>query len=177
MVERYTRKVMGDIWSPSARFENMMQVEVAVALAQGEIGLIPKDAARKIKEKAKFEYERILEIEKSDQTKTESLLLLNNKVKELDGVIDDIATEELEAFDSNIKEIIDTLSDHDIVVEKPHSNSKKKGKNSSNRRHTDDDRRTDSSRRTPRSNTQTPRKDLTFEEDDLDLIGQMRRRP
>lgn len=76
MVERYTRKEMGDLWTPSSRFENMMQVEVAVALVQGEMGLIPKEAAQKIQQKAAFQYERILEIEK--ETRHDVIAFVSN---------------------------------------------------------------------------------------------------
>ncbi len=64
MIERYTLKEMGDIWTLNSRFEFLKQVECAVAKVQGEMGLIPKEAAKEIVEKADFELERILEIEK-----------------------------------------------------------------------------------------------------------------
>lgn len=64
MVERYTRPEMGDLWGPQARFENMKVVEVAVAQAQAQQGMIPEEAAKAIAEKAEFSLPRILEIEK-----------------------------------------------------------------------------------------------------------------
>jgi len=64
MVKRYTRPEMGSLWGPEARFENMKAVEIAVAKAQAEEGLIPKEAAVAIAEKAEFSVDRILEIEK-----------------------------------------------------------------------------------------------------------------
>lgn len=64
MIERYTLPEMGKIWSLEARFQSMMVVEVAVAQAQAEIGIIPKKAATDIKKKSKFNVDRILEIEK-----------------------------------------------------------------------------------------------------------------
>lgn len=76
MVERYTRKQMGDLWTPQSRFENMMQVEVAVALVQGEMGLIPQKAASVIEQKADFQYERILEIEK--ETRHDVIAFVSN---------------------------------------------------------------------------------------------------
>lgn len=76
MVERYTRAEMGRLWAPEARFENMLDVEVAVALAQAEMGLIPKEAAQKIKEKGAFKIERILEIEK--ETRHDVIAFVSN---------------------------------------------------------------------------------------------------
>ena len=55
MVERYTRAEMGKLWTVQARFQNMLEVEVAVAQAQAEMGLIPPEAAKKISEKGRFE--------------------------------------------------------------------------------------------------------------------------
>lgn len=63
MIERYTRAVMGDIWSAQARFEKMLVVEIAVAEVQAEMGIIPQEAATEIKKKAKFSVKRIHEIE------------------------------------------------------------------------------------------------------------------
>lgn len=65
MIERYTRPQMGKIWSEEVKFDCMRQVEVAVAQAQAELGLIPKKAAQDIAKKAKFTLKRILEIEKT----------------------------------------------------------------------------------------------------------------
>lgn len=64
MIERYTRKVMGDIWSAENRFAKMLEVEQAVAHVQAELGLIPREAALEIQAKGAFQTERILEIEK-----------------------------------------------------------------------------------------------------------------
>ncbi|MBY0383545.1 adenylosuccinate lyase [bacterium] len=81
MVERYTRKQMGELWTPQSRFENMMQVEVAVALVQGEMGLIPKNAATVIEQKASFQYERILEIEK--ETRHDVIAFVSNMAENI----------------------------------------------------------------------------------------------
>ena len=63
MIERYTNKEMGHIWSRESQFEFMKQVEVAVAEVQGSMGIIPLSAASAISRKAKFQIERIEEIE------------------------------------------------------------------------------------------------------------------
>ncbi|MES2857101.1 MAG: adenylosuccinate lyase, partial [Bdellovibrionota bacterium] len=46
MIERYTRKEMGEIWTLQNRFQKMLDVEIAVAEVQGELGIIPKEAAQ-----------------------------------------------------------------------------------------------------------------------------------
>ena len=38
MIERYTRPEMGVLWEQETRFQCLMEVEVAVAQAQSEIG-------------------------------------------------------------------------------------------------------------------------------------------
>lgn len=65
MIERYTRPAMGAIWTQENRFRKMLEVEIAVAETQAELGLIPKDAAVAIRAKGAFSVERILEIEKT----------------------------------------------------------------------------------------------------------------
>ncbi|MEM7553242.1 MAG: adenylosuccinate lyase [Cyanobacteria bacterium P01_A01_bin.84] len=63
MIERYTLPEMGDIWTDSYKFQTWLQVEVAVCEAQAELGYIPKEAVKEIKDKANFNPKRILEIE------------------------------------------------------------------------------------------------------------------
>lgn len=64
MIERYTRIEMGQHWTQEARFECLKDVELAVAKAQADLGIIPKDASDEIQKKAQFQIDRILEIEK-----------------------------------------------------------------------------------------------------------------
>ena len=54
MIDRYTLKEMGQIWELGHRYQRILDVEIAVAKAQAELGYIPKDAARVIEEKARF---------------------------------------------------------------------------------------------------------------------------
>lgn len=63
MIDRYTRPEMGAIWQLENRFQKMLEVEVAVAEAQAELGIIPKDAAKAIRAKGRFTVARINEIE------------------------------------------------------------------------------------------------------------------
>jgi adenylosuccinate lyase len=54
---------MARIWSDENRFRTWLAVEVAATETLAEAGLVPKDAARAIKERADFRVERIHEIE------------------------------------------------------------------------------------------------------------------
>lgn len=65
MIERYTRPEMGRIWTAENRYMKWLEVEVAACEAWAETGDIPKDALKVIKKKARFDVERIDEIEKT----------------------------------------------------------------------------------------------------------------
>ena len=63
MIARYTRPEMGRIWSDENRFRTWLAVEVAATETLAQAGLVPKEAARAIRERADFNLERIQEIE------------------------------------------------------------------------------------------------------------------
>jgi adenylosuccinate lyase len=63
VILRYTRPEMARIWSDENRFRTWLAVEVAATETLAEAGLVPKDAAQAIKERADFRVERIHEIE------------------------------------------------------------------------------------------------------------------
>lgn len=63
MIARYTRKEMGKIWSDENKFRKWLEVEIAVCEAWAELGKIPADALREIKERADFDLKKIDEIE------------------------------------------------------------------------------------------------------------------
>ena len=63
MIARYTRPEMGRIWSDENRFRTWLAVEVAATQTLAEAGMVPKEAARAIRERADFSVERIQEIE------------------------------------------------------------------------------------------------------------------
>ena len=63
MIERYTLKEMGSLWSDENKFRTWLIVEIAVCEAQAELGYIPAEAVETIKNKANFDIHRILEIE------------------------------------------------------------------------------------------------------------------
>lgn len=56
---------MGEVWKNENRFQKMLDVEIAVAETQSDLGIIPREAAAKIKAKASFDVDRINEIEKT----------------------------------------------------------------------------------------------------------------
>jgi len=63
VIPRYTRPEMARIWSDENRFRTWLAVEVAATETLAEAGLVPKDAAKAIRERADFRVERIHEIE------------------------------------------------------------------------------------------------------------------
>lgn len=63
MIERYTRKEMGNIWSDDNRYAAWLEVEILAAEAWASLGEIPKEDTVLIRENATFDIDRILEIE------------------------------------------------------------------------------------------------------------------
>jgi adenylosuccinate lyase len=63
LIPRYTRAEMGRIWSEEGRFRTWLKVEIAATETLAEAGIVPKQAARAIRELADFRLERIREIE------------------------------------------------------------------------------------------------------------------
>ncbi len=67
MIPRYSRPEMAAIWSPDTRFRIWFEIEAHAADAMAELGMIPKEAAKKVWEKgkdAKFDVTRIDAIER-----------------------------------------------------------------------------------------------------------------
>ncbi len=64
MIDRYSREEMAKIWDLNSKFNYYLQVELAVCDAYAELGTIPKEIAKEIREKATFNVERIDEIER-----------------------------------------------------------------------------------------------------------------
>lgn len=63
MIERYSRKVMRQIWTDENKFNAYLKVEILSCRAWSELGIIPKDDVDKIEKNAKFDCARISEIE------------------------------------------------------------------------------------------------------------------
>ena len=67
MIERYSTPEMAAIWTDEARMAAWLQVEIAVCEAWAELGEIPVEAVAEIKQKARFDVERVKEIEETTQ--------------------------------------------------------------------------------------------------------------
>ena len=65
MIRRYTLAEMGAIWSETARFEQMLRVELAVSRAQAARGRVPPEVLAALESRARVDVERIAEIEKT----------------------------------------------------------------------------------------------------------------
>ncbi|RKX20537.1 MAG: adenylosuccinate lyase [Candidatus Zixiibacteriota bacterium] len=76
MIERYTLSQMGQLWSDENKFATWLEVEIAVCEAWASLGKIPKSAVTAIKRKARFNTQRILEIE--EETKHDMIAFLTN---------------------------------------------------------------------------------------------------
>jgi adenylosuccinate lyase len=63
LIPRYTRKEMGQVWNDANRFQKWLDVELAATETLAEAGLVPKDAAVAIRERAKVDVPRIHELE------------------------------------------------------------------------------------------------------------------
>ncbi len=74
MIERYTKKEMGDLWSLENRFRAWLEVELAICEAWHELGAIPARDMENIREHADFDLSRILEIE--ERTKHDVIAFL-----------------------------------------------------------------------------------------------------
>ena len=76
MIERYTLPEMGEIWSENAKFKTWLDVELAACQANFELGNISQEDLDQIKNKSKFNIERIKEIEK--EVKHDVIAFLTN---------------------------------------------------------------------------------------------------
>jgi adenylosuccinate lyase len=65
VIPRYTLPEMGALWTDQARFEAMLRVEIAVARAQSQRGLVPRDAYESIAARARVDVARIAELERT----------------------------------------------------------------------------------------------------------------
>ena len=63
MIERYSRKVMRDVWTEENKFSAYLEVETLAAEAWSRLGVVPEEDVEKIRANATFKVERIKEIE------------------------------------------------------------------------------------------------------------------
>jgi adenylosuccinate lyase len=67
MIARYSRPEMARIWSDENRFGAWLRVEIAATEVLADRGVVPKEALRAIKERARFDVARIDAIEREVQ--------------------------------------------------------------------------------------------------------------
>lgn len=63
MIERYGRDVMREVWTEENKFRAYLKVELLAAEAWRELGVVPPEDVEKLNANAKFDIERIKEIE------------------------------------------------------------------------------------------------------------------
>ena len=76
MIERYSLPEIANIWSDENRFSIWLKIEILAVEALSNVGIIPKSALANIKETAKFDVARILEIE--EEVKHDVIAFLTN---------------------------------------------------------------------------------------------------
>ena len=76
MIERYTLPEMGEIWTENAKFQSWLDVEIAACKANFKLGNLPKEDLDNIISKAKFNPQRIKDIEK--EVKHDVIAFLTN---------------------------------------------------------------------------------------------------
>jgi adenylosuccinate lyase len=64
MIERYTRPEMAAFWTDQRKYEIWLEIEVLACEAMAEIGVVPKEDAKTIRSKAKFDVVEVQEIER-----------------------------------------------------------------------------------------------------------------
>ena len=82
MIPRYTLPAMAALWSDRARFEQMLEVELAVCRAESRRGMVPPDALAAIEARAVVDVDRIAEIE---QTTDHDVIAFVSQVAEAVG--------------------------------------------------------------------------------------------
>ncbi|MGH7825958.1 MAG: adenylosuccinate lyase [Candidatus Binatia bacterium] len=83
MIARYTRPEMGRIWSEKNGFQTWLEVEILAAEALAQLGKVPKAAVRRIRKKARFNIDRIREIER--EVKHEIIAFLSSVAESIGG--------------------------------------------------------------------------------------------
>jgi len=64
MISRYSRQEMAKIWTEENKLQKWLEVELAALEGLARYGYIPKDVPAKVRARAKFDVERVKEIEK-----------------------------------------------------------------------------------------------------------------
>ncbi|MCH8322276.1 MAG: adenylosuccinate lyase [Proteobacteria bacterium] len=64
MIARYSRPEMTKIWDPETKFQIWFEIEAHALDAMADLGIVPRDAAKAVWERGKFDIGRIDEIER-----------------------------------------------------------------------------------------------------------------
>jgi adenylosuccinate lyase len=64
MIERYSRPEMRSIWTEQRKLEIWLEIETLACEGMAELGIVPKEDAKTIREKGTFRIEEVREIEK-----------------------------------------------------------------------------------------------------------------
>jgi adenylosuccinate lyase len=82
MIERYTTPEMRELWAPETKFATWLEIELLAAEAQAELGMIPDDAAARLRRTARVGTPaRIDEIERT-QTQHDVVAFLRSVAEE-----------------------------------------------------------------------------------------------
>ncbi len=76
MIDRYTRPEIGRIWTDEFKYESWLKIEILACEARAKMGELPQSDLDEIKSKAKFDVNRVLEIEET--TKHDVIAFLTN---------------------------------------------------------------------------------------------------
>jgi adenylosuccinate lyase len=76
MIPRYSRPQMAAIWAPENRFRIWFEIEAHALDAMAELGVVPREAAKAVWQRGRFEPDRIDEIER--ETKHDVIAFLTN---------------------------------------------------------------------------------------------------
>ena len=76
MIERYSRKIIKNIWEDHNKYLIWLDIELAAAEAMEKLKIIPKGVVKKVKSKAKIDVKRILQIE--DKVKHDVIAFLTS---------------------------------------------------------------------------------------------------
>ena len=76
MIPRYSTAIMETIWETETKYKIWLEIEILACEAMEKIGKIPKGTSQNIRKKAKFDVNKVLEIEK--ETKHDVIAFLTN---------------------------------------------------------------------------------------------------
>ena len=75
MIDRYTLPEMKKLWSEEEKFRTWLEIEILACEARSKLGEVSPQALKKIKEKARIDVRKILEVE--EEVKHDFIAFLN----------------------------------------------------------------------------------------------------